>query len=93
MKKRRIALGLNQKELALRLGLSQGAIAQLESGRRSPSLDVLVRLSEVLGVTADYLLTGREREIVEVDGLNAADRLLIKRFRDFLLWAGEKGRE
>ena len=61
---RRIALlrrqaGLSQAELADRLGISPSAVGMYEQGRREPSVDVLVALSEIFRVSTDYLLTGR----------------------------------
>jgi transcriptional regulator with XRE-family HTH domain len=41
--------GLSQRELAARAGTSQGAIAQYESGKRSPSLDTLARIVRAAG--------------------------------------------
>jgi transcriptional regulator with XRE-family HTH domain len=47
---RRRALGLSQQELAERLGTSQTQIWRIESGQANPTLDTLVRLSEILGL-------------------------------------------
>ena len=52
-------LGWNREALAFHSGISWSAIAQVESGRRTnlrPS--TLTALSDALGVTVDYLLTG-----------------------------------
>jgi ribosome-binding protein aMBF1 (putative translation factor) len=43
-------LGWTQSELARRIGTTQSAIAELESGRVLPRLRTLHRLAEVLGV-------------------------------------------
>lgn len=48
--------GLSQSALAKRVGVTQQAIAQYESGKRTPTGDVLVRLAQVLGVSSSYLL-------------------------------------
>lgn len=53
--------GLSQAALAKKLGLSTSAIAMYEQGRREPSVAILIALTEVLGVTMDYLLTGEIR--------------------------------
>ncbi len=55
----RRAKGWNQKELGRRMGLKSSQISKLERGSVSPRADILPRFSEVLGVSADYLLTGR----------------------------------
>jgi transcriptional regulator with XRE-family HTH domain len=55
----RRAKGWNQKELGRRMGLRGSQISKLERGSSIPRADIVPRLSEVLGVSADYLLTGR----------------------------------
>lgn len=50
---------LTQVELARLLGLSkQGYISNLESGRKDPSIELVLRLANLFGVTTDYLLRG-----------------------------------
>ena len=78
--------GLSQAELASRLQVSPSALGMYEQGRREPSADTLVRLSRELGVTTDYLLTGKpaERETEKLDELllgriRAADQRLEQR--------------
>ena len=51
--------GMSQEKLAQALGVSPSAVGMYEQGRREPSADTLVALSEIFGVTTDYLLTGR----------------------------------
>ena len=51
--------GLSQAELARRLHISASAVGMYEQGRREPSLDIIVALAEVLGVSTDFLLTGK----------------------------------
>lgn len=51
--------GLSQAKLAEHLGLSTSAIAMYEQGRREPPVAILIALADTLGVTIDYLLTGR----------------------------------
>ncbi len=46
----RIRTGMNQTELAERVGVRQATIARYEAGTRSPSPEVLGRLAEALGV-------------------------------------------
>jgi transcriptional regulator with XRE-family HTH domain len=50
--------GMSQRELAGRLGVSASAVGMYEQGRREPSAEKLVRLSQLLEVSVDYLLTG-----------------------------------
>ena len=46
---RRRDLGLSQLELARLTGTTQSAIARLESGKRPPRIDTLLRIAEALG--------------------------------------------
>ena len=52
--------GWSQAELGRRLRVSASAVGMYEQGRRLPSLNMVVRLSQVFGVTPDYLLTGKD---------------------------------
>ena len=54
----RISKGWSQAELARRIRVSTSAVGMYEQGRREPSLGLLVRLAQELGVTTDYLLKG-----------------------------------
>lgn len=55
----RRSAGLSQHQLAGRLKISPSAVGMYEQGRREPSVEVLVALAGELGVSLDYLLTGR----------------------------------
>jgi transcriptional regulator with XRE-family HTH domain len=48
--------GLNQKQLAERTHLSEGAMSRYLSGDRTPHLEILVNLAHTLNVTTDCLL-------------------------------------
>lgn len=50
--------GFSQEELADRLGVSRQAVSKWESGQSTPDLERVVAMSEVFGVTTDYLLKG-----------------------------------
>lgn len=51
---------INQKELAQRAGVTESAMSHYVKGDRVPRSDVLVRISETLGTTIDYLLGASE---------------------------------
>jgi transcriptional regulator with XRE-family HTH domain len=48
--------GFTQEELGQRVGVGQGMIGHIETGRRQPTLAVAVRLAVALGVTVDDLV-------------------------------------
>lgn len=58
--------GWSQAELAKRLGVCPSTVGMYEQGRREPSLEAVVALSQVFAVSADYLLTGKP--LTEADG-------------------------
>lgn len=66
-----------QKQLAAKVDIRYQLLNKYESGQHIPPADTLIRLSEALGVTIDYLLTGN---LMEDSPLN--DSLLFKRFKE-----------
>ena len=48
--KRRKALGVNQKELALICGVSEHALCNLERGAGNPTLKLVTAVAEALGL-------------------------------------------
>lgn len=60
IRERRKALGLTQQELATALGLTPQHISVIEQDKRAPALASLARMAEELGVSLDFLVTGKE---------------------------------
>ena len=58
----RKARGMSQEELAARMGVSRQAASRWELNIALPDTENVVRLSELFGVTTDYLLKEREAE-------------------------------
>jgi transcriptional regulator with XRE-family HTH domain len=56
VKARRKELGLTQAEVAERLGMKQGAYAQIELGVSAPGFHVLYRVAESLETTVHELM-------------------------------------
>jgi len=55
----RRAAGWSQAELAEKLKISPSTVGMYEQGRREPAVQMLAALSELFGVSIDYLVTGR----------------------------------
>ncbi len=53
----RISQNLTQKELADRTGINQADISKLENGTRNPSLKLLKRLAEGMGMDLKLVFT------------------------------------
>jgi transcriptional regulator with XRE-family HTH domain len=60
VRKTRKALELKQQNLAEEIGVTAQHISRIELDQAAPSVETLLKLSRTLGVTTDYLLTGRE---------------------------------
>ena len=65
----RVSFGWSQVELARRLQVSKQAVSNWENDNIQPSIDMLIRLADVFGVTTDYLLGREEIPRLCVDGL------------------------
>lgn len=52
--------GLSQYDLADRLQMTRGQIANYEQGKREPDFETLSRLSDFFEVSTDYLINGQE---------------------------------
>ena len=66
----RQSYGFSQAELARKLHISTSAVGMYEQGRREPSVETLVALSHLFGVSLDYLLSGRPDTIRDVTALH-----------------------
>ena len=55
----RLQAGLTTVQLAQKMGLTQAAVSQWESGKKVPGIETISRLADLYGVTVDYLL-GRD---------------------------------
>lgn len=72
IKAMRESRGLSQEELAVRLNVVRQTVSKWERGRSVPDADLLVRLSEELGVpVSDLLGEAGARDVPEPDGLRA----------------------
>ena len=54
--------GLSQKEVAKKVGISNTALSNYETGYRQPDLETLAHLASLYGVTIDELVGGVEKE-------------------------------
>ena len=52
--------GFSQLKVAMDLNISREALSYYENGKRSPDIQMLLRLSEYFNVSVDYLITGKE---------------------------------
>lgn len=71
--------GLSQRALS-EPGVSYAYISRIEAGTRQPSVKALRKLAAKLGVSVDYLETGREIDDADQRELRLSDALLALRF-------------
>ena len=67
--------------LAVELGVSQEAISQYISGKISPKLSIIIKMSKILNVSVDYLLDLTDEVISSDFKLNEDELSLIENYR------------
>lgn len=72
-------LKLSQTDLATQIGVSKSQMIRYESKGGQPTADVLNKLAEVLGTTADYLLNGNMNEKASQ---TIKDTTILQRFKE-----------
>lgn len=65
----RNSLGWSQVDLAAKLNVAKQTVSNWENENIQPSIEMLVRLSKVFGVTTDYLLGLDEIPRLSIQGL------------------------
>ena len=69
---RRKQLGLTQEALAEKAEVTTQFVSYAESGKRAMRPENLLKISEALGVSVDYLLTG---DMIDKDSLLLSEKL------------------
>ena len=74
--------GFTMKELGQKVGVSEAAISQYETGKREADFETLLKIGEVLNCSVDYLLRGsgqKEKPTPDTgDGLSAEQAEIIR---------------
>lgn len=60
VKESRIQKQMSQAELAERIDMSVSYISHIETAKKQASLESLVRIANVLGITVDHMLSGNQ---------------------------------
>jgi transcriptional regulator with XRE-family HTH domain len=76
VRERRRTLQITQERLATALGVTPQHISLIEQDKGSPSLTILPNLAAELGVSVDFLLTGKEGLVSDVIPTIKADKSL-----------------
>lgn len=56
LRKARLKAGLTQEQVAARTRISREYVSQLERNRQSPTVDMLLRICRILGVSAATII-------------------------------------
>lgn len=58
--------GISQEELASLMNVTRQAVSKWETDQTLPDSEKVIRLSEIFGVTTDYLLKGKETDPIDI---------------------------
>ncbi len=88
---RRKQLAMTQERLADGMSVSVQMISNLERGIKAIKIDNLIKISEILGISTDYISTGKINArnpsdlSQKIAGLSATDYRMIGMLADFCL--------
>lgn len=75
LKELRKQANLTQVELAKRLGIGQSSYADWERSKKKPTQENLVKISQVLGVSIDYLVGNSEEKSNDLENIELLFRM------------------
>lgn len=84
LKNLRTSKGLTQTQLAKRLWLNKSIISAYENETRTPSLEVLIKLSNEFNVSIEYLLGIEREKTIDISGLNEEQIAVVTSLIDLL---------
>jgi len=68
-----------QQELGDRLGVSKQSVSNWENGNIMPSIDVLVRMSDLFQTSTDYILNRENDLTLDITDLDAEQKAMVQR--------------
>lgn len=86
---RRKQLNLTQEQIAEKMNVSIQMVSNLERGNKAIRIDNLIKLSQILNVSTDYILTGKETSndigelAIQISKLSDKERKMIEMLIDF----------
>lgn len=75
---------MSQEELANLMGVSRQAVSKWESEQSVPELDKIILMSEIYGVSCDYILKGIENPSLQNSKINADIVVIIGTVMNFI---------
>lgn len=85
LKQERKKMNLTQADLAEQLNVSRSVISNWEIGRNYPDIQTIIDISNVLGVSLDYLLN-EDQKIMEAVDNDLTKKKKIKKISDYFGW-------
>ncbi len=70
IKELRLSRCLNQVEFAKKLGVTKQSVSNWENNNIQPSIEMLVKMTELFSVSSDYLLGIDNKKTLDVTGLS-----------------------
>ena len=78
LKELRLKHKMTQKELADKIGVTKSVVSYYELQERSPSPEILIKLSRIFHVTTDYLLGIEHKHVIDVSKLSPEELTLVE---------------
>ena len=84
IRKYRNSLKMTQADFAYRLGVTGASVSAYENGTRLPSYEVLIKISNILGVSTDDLIGRQDSDkvVIEVTQLTMKQRSAVQEIVD-----------
>lgn len=86
---RRKELGYTQEQLAEMMNVSVQMVSNLERGNKAIRIDNLINISQIMNISTDYILTGKQNQqdisnlSEQISGLSPKDRKMIALLVDY----------
>jgi len=71
IKQVRTHLRIQQKEMAQKLGITSAHLSEIEKGKSSPSIEVVLKITNIYNMSLEFLFLGRG-EMLYISGLEKA---------------------
>jgi len=68
---------LTQEQVAQRVGVTASMVSSYETDIRLPSYEVLLKIANLFGVTADYLLCREDKRFLDISDLSEEEAAVV----------------
>lgn len=85
--------GMTQAELGKLVNVEWATISMYERGERTPSMETIMSLSRALHVSADYLMKGKEAQVLNCSELDEREYLVLSELVSVMSEKNDKTRK